>query len=197
MPSDPLDNNANHNNSNRLKRLCFEHPLQWVLRDEDNELNVNPRHFSNAQNNIVEFATEEVENAEPSSGFHANVNTIEVVADVHRSESGSVVDMLVNFDSPSKELTVSNTSVLNTSNDPMILQAISDFDTATILAALNEGSVDVATTDGEQSIIEYDTEQHGSTHWNVELDNIFKLLPVIPKPALVFITKLSILSAIS
>jgi hypothetical protein len=50
MPSDPLDNNANHNNSNRL---CFEYPLQWVLRDEDNELNVNPRHFSNAQNNIV------------------------------------------------------------------------------------------------------------------------------------------------
>ena len=118
MPSDPLDNNANHNNSNRL---CFEHPLQWVLRDEDNQLNVNPRHFSNAQNNIVEFVTEEVENAEPSSGFHANVNTIEVVADVHRSESGSVVDMLVNFDSPSKELPVSNTSVLNTSNDPMIL----------------------------------------------------------------------------
>jgi hypothetical protein len=67
--------------------------------------------------NIVEFVTEEVENAEPSSGFHANVNTIEVVADVHRSESGSVVDMLVNFDSPSKELTVSNTSVLNTSNE--------------------------------------------------------------------------------
>jgi hypothetical protein len=29
----------------------------------------------------------------------------------------------------------------------------------TILAALNEGSVEVVTTDGAQSIIEYDTEQ--------------------------------------
>lgn len=77
------------------------------------------------------------------------------------------------------ELTVSNTSVLNTYNDPVIPQAISYFDAATILAALNEACVEVATTDGAQSIIEYDTEQHWSIHWNVELDSIFKLPPVI------------------
>lgn len=63
MPSDPFDN-ANHNNSSRL---CYEHPLQWVLRDEENEVNVIPRHFSNGQNSILESVTEVVANAKPSS----------------------------------------------------------------------------------------------------------------------------------
>ena len=97
MPSDPFDNNANPNNSNPLWTTNL---LQWVLRNEENQLNLNPRHFSfgnsNVQNNILEIVAEEVENAEPNSGFHKNVNTIEVVADVHRSESGYVVEMLVN-----------------------------------------------------------------------------------------------------
>lgn len=58
------------------------------------------------------------------------------MADVHRSQSGSIIN---NFDNPSKEVT--NASVLNTSNDPMIPQDISDFDDANIPAAVNEGSV--------------------------------------------------------
>lgn len=94
---------------------------------------------------------------------------------VAHDRENSAQHINIDFESPNK-------SVLNTSKDPMVSQTFSDLDAAEILAALNEDRVEITQTESVVSIIESNSESSWSSPWNVELENIFKLPPVVPKP---------------
>lgn len=78
--------------------------------------------------------------------FNIQQNVV-VVVEIHKSadpssvltvaeNQGLVNEYTVDFESP-------NDSILNTSNDPMISQSLSDWDAANILAAINGGHMKI------------------------------------------------------
>ncbi|XP_071133040.1 jerky protein homolog [Mytilus edulis] len=166
-PSDAFDRNNNGQSK------TDEHPLQWVLANIQSVPN-NPIPFVSLPTDVTPIA--QPENVQQN---------LEVVVEIHRSAVPSSVHTVAENQGQDGEYTVDfespNNSILNTSNDPMISQSLSDLDAANILAALNDGNMEITAGETVESSLHQDI-TGWSSQWNSELENIFKLPPIIPKP---------------
>lgn len=62
----------------------------------------------------------------------------------------------------------------------MISQSLSDLDAENILEALNDGHTEITAEETVESSLNQDI-TGWSSQWNLKLENIFKLPPILPK----------------